>query len=235
MWISSLDLMAVHWMNHFSHSSALFNLSVAYISEAKIVKGLPVMCLFWLLWFKRDHDQLKTRNILIATLLGSFIGILAAQALYHVFPLHLRPFLDHNIAFQPLTGLHRHDSDFLYKMNSFPSDHAALFFAIATGFFLISRRLGYTAFLYVLTFIALPRVYLGLHYPIDILVGGFLGMAAVGLCAHPKVMQEYEASWVAFLHRNPGLFYASLFIICFEVSDMFDDFRHLANALKHFS
>ena len=63
--------------------------------------------------------------------------------------------------------------------NSFPSDHATLMFALAASFLLSSlRRTGLT--LAVLGIgVGWGRVYLGAHYPGDILGGAVLGL----LCA----------------------------------------------------
>ena len=47
--------------------------------------------------------------------------------------------------------------------SSFPSDHAVLFFALAAGLFLASRRVGSLALIYVSLVICLPRVYLGVQ------------------------------------------------------------------------
>lgn len=58
---------------------------------------------------------------------------------------------------------------------SFPSNHAINNFAAATFFFLLYKNLKWilftTAFL-----LSLSRVYLGLHYPSDILAGAVLGI-----------------------------------------------------------
>ena len=62
---------------------------------------------------------------------------------------------------------------------SFFSAHASNSFSLAVFFGLLFRR-DSRLLLYFFTFIALlisySRIYLGVHYPIDILVGGFLGV-----------------------------------------------------------
>lgn len=57
---------------------------------------------------------------------------------------------------------------------SFPSMHAALAMVLATGVYLHHPRLGKNLFLFA-GFIALSRVYVGVHYPIDIVVGLAIG------------------------------------------------------------
>jgi undecaprenyl-diphosphatase len=55
---------------------------------------------------------------------------------------------------------------------SFPSNAAAASFALAMGIWLYNRRLGYILLVPALL-LSFGRVYMGVHYPLDI-VGGFL-------------------------------------------------------------
>lgn len=57
---------------------------------------------------------------------------------------------------------------------SFPSDHAVMAGSVTAGLFLVSRRLGYAAAL-AAVLMALARVYVGAHFPQDVLAGLLLG------------------------------------------------------------
>jgi membrane-associated phospholipid phosphatase len=63
---------------------------------------------------------------------------------------------------------------------SFPSDHAVMAGAVAMGLFLVSRRLGLVALLAALL-MAFTRVYVGAHYPQDVVAGLLLGAAVVAI------------------------------------------------------
>lgn len=58
---------------------------------------------------------------------------------------------------------------------SFPSSHAANNFAAATVIILFFRKYHYF-FYSIAALVALSRVYVGVHYPIDITVGAFVGL-----------------------------------------------------------
>lgn len=63
---------------------------------------------------------------------------------------------------------------------SFPSDHAVMAGAAAVGLLLVSRRLGAAA-LAPAVLMAATRVYVGAHYPHDVVAGLCLGGAVAGL------------------------------------------------------
>ena len=58
---------------------------------------------------------------------------------------------------------------------SFPSGHAAFFFALATVAYLYNKKWG-IAFLIAAILIGLARIAAGIHYPSDILGGALIGI-----------------------------------------------------------
>lgn len=65
---------------------------------------------------------------------------------------------------------------------SFPSDHATMAGAVAAGLLLVDRRLGLLASL-AAVLIAAARVYVGAHWPLDVVAGLALG-AVVSLVGY---------------------------------------------------
>ncbi len=61
--------------------------------------------------------------------------------------------------------------------NCFPSMSTALYLSVAVGIFAENRVVGSVLALLVPLIISLPRMYVGGHYPTDILVGASLGLA----------------------------------------------------------
>lgn len=59
--------------------------------------------------------------------------------------------------------------------SSFPSGHAAFFFALSTVIFLYNKKAG-LLFFAASFLIGLARVFAGIHYPLDILAGALIGV-----------------------------------------------------------
>ena len=100
--------------------------------------------------------------MLVAVGLNQPIGSAVAEA---------RPYTTH----AHLLVLAHRTADF-----SFPSDHAVMAGAAATGLLLVSRKLGVVAWVAALV-MAFARVYIAAHYPWDVVAGLVLGAAVAGL------------------------------------------------------
>lgn len=76
---------------------------------------------------------------------------------------------------------------------SFPSAHASRAFAVACMIAIVERRrLGAIAFA-VASFVSISRVYLGVHWPTDVLAGAVLGIAfAIALEEFAKKSERYQ-------------------------------------------
>lgn len=230
-----VDLATMHWLSQFTTISAPFNQIVHYISGSNLFKGLPIIGVLWYFWFRDTDPKSDSRRIIIATLLGCVLAVLIARIANNIGPYQPRPFADAALAYHQHVGLPVPESQALYIWNSFPSDHAALFFSLATGIFLISRSAGWLAYLYVLIFIALPRVYLGLHYPSDIIAGGILGIGCVALSTRNNVIALYDRQRIRLQDKYPAAFQAALFVISVEIGTLFGDIRLLLEGIvKYF-
>jgi len=89
----------------------------------------------------------------------------------------------------------------LRNNSSFPSGHAANAFMVAA---LLAERLRRKRYgLYGLaTLVALSRIYLGVHYPSDVLVGGCLGLAITWLMLFFRPLRDRIAQENLFVSQN---------------------------------
>jgi len=99
------------------------------------------------------------------------IGVCAALFINWLVPLFYlrpRPFLDHAvIQLLPIDPASK----------SFPSDHAAISFAIAAAVFQYNKFWGIIFFIFA-SFVSIGRIYGGIHYPADMLIGAVIGITA---------------------------------------------------------
>jgi undecaprenyl-diphosphatase len=63
---------------------------------------------------------------------------------------------------------------------SFPSGHAAFFFALAMVIWYADRRWG-IAYFALVTLMAIARIYVGVHWPLDVIAGAVIGIGSAML------------------------------------------------------
>ena len=95
-----------------------------------------------------------------------------------------------------------------YKTRSFPSGHSLTAFLLATICFCYAKNWYLkTSFIVLAVMVALSRILLGVHWPMDVLVGGALGIV-IGV-AGMIITSKWKAGVCAYVH----LFTLSLFVI----------------------
>src|SRR5258705_4083256 len=156
-------------LKHFSRSYYVFYI-VEFFSDDNLVKGVVFAILIWYLWFKETPNQEGNRIQPVATLISVFFVMVVTLSLAGLAPFRKRPFLNPDFHFSSFVPLNEE----LTKMSSFPSDHAALFMSLATGLIFVSKKIGLLTLLYTFIFILIPRLYLGYHYPTDLVVGALI-------------------------------------------------------------
>jgi undecaprenyl-diphosphatase len=218
------DAAIIHFLNSFVHSSEPFDRLIVFIQSDGFQKGGVVIVLFWWAWFSRSKYIQQRRQKLICTMLVSPFALGLSRLISLLAPFRYRPIHNPGLHLQLARGLTRGTLD---GWNSFPSDHAVLFFTFAMGLFLVSWGIGTIALVYVSLFVAVPRIYLGLHYPTDILAGALLGMGIAYLATQPFAGSRIGAPTLRWAERNPGAFYAFLFVCTYQVSNAFGEVRNV--------
>jgi undecaprenyl-diphosphatase len=228
--MNTFDSHIILFLNGFAQHSWLLDRSMNFIAGNNIFKGGVLMALFWWAWFTKnqEEDQSKKKETILLVLAGVFIAMFLTKFLALTLPFRSEPLCSTALNFKtPI------DSKCLPSTwSSFPSDHATLFFGLTTGLWFISRRLGLFASVYTTLVIILPRLYLGLHYPTDILAGGLLGFSCVFIMMKLKFSQPLAHRILNWSETYPNSFYAFFFLLTFEVATLFISLRHLGSATK---
>jgi undecaprenyl-diphosphatase len=143
-------------------------------------------------------------------------------------PFRARPFLNPDLHFVKPFGM---TPEGLETWSSFPSDHAVLFFSLATCIFLISRKSGMIAYLYAFFVVCFPRIYFGLHYPTDILVGAVIGVLITLILSTEKISRPIVQRVFYFSLKYTGLFYVLFTLVLFQIATIFEKTRDIMHSL----
>jgi undecaprenyl-diphosphatase len=165
--INGLAKDAPHW----------FDRVMEFVGEFGIIIGLALVALgAWWSVRKRSQDAPSAVAGLVWAPLAAGLALIANIPIRD-FVQRPRPFRDH----QGLDVLVAGKTDF-----SFVSDHATLAMGLAVGIFMAHRRYGLAAIGLALLE-GFCRVYMGVHYPTDV-IGGFALGTAVALLLAPLAM-----------------------------------------------
>ncbi len=182
---------------------------------------------------ERPGQVRKGAELIVATIIpGTIISVLCARLFAHLLPFRLRPIATPSLHFLPPVA----GTQILFDWSSFPSDHAMLFFLVATGVSFVSWRIGLLAYLWVTVIICFPRLYLGFHWPTDVLAGALLGVGLAWLELIPPFRKWMRALTFSWSSRHPRSFFVVIFFFTFQVGTMYHDTYPLVVAfLKHFA
>jgi len=146
-----------------------------WASRSALASGLAIFLASHLVWFLALSAVIflllapkKRMLAFVSAAISAVLALLVNQGIGAVY-FRPRPFADH-------AGIHA----LIVKSSldkSFPSDHAALAFALAAAIALVDRRWGAWLFA-AAALVALGRVAAGVHYPTDVLAGALIGCLA---------------------------------------------------------
>jgi membrane-associated phospholipid phosphatase len=235
-----LDLAIFHIVNGLCGNFVLDR--VAGFEEGNhLFKGGLFLAAYWWYWFTgSDERRRSNRRVIVGAIVGALVALICARALAEILPFRVRPMYAAGV------GYHAPSIDLEMNMenwSAFPSDTATFWFAMSFGLLVLNRWVGIAAVVYSTLWMCLVRLYLGMHYPSDILAGVVIGTcvawATQKAFAPParsgvgELAQRF-LSWLDSVERDqPRIFYAAAFLISFELTVMFDDVRNLVRGTMH--
>ena len=231
--MNSFDLSILTYLNSFANFNPHLDVLITAVHQNNLVSNGFMVAAWWYCWFQfapTQQHRPAAQEKLMAGLAAVLGALLLAQLIAHIPPLRVRPFLNPELHF--VIPNWDGTPPPLKNWSAFPSDHAVLWFALATTIYLVSKPIGWLAMAYA-AFLSLCRVYSGYHHPTDILAGAALGVTVVLLCNIRITKKHFAQAGLRLSERSPGLFYAVIFLLTYEIANTFNEARAIAALCLH--
>jgi len=218
--IEQIDRALALYANQFAGRSIVLDKCMYDILDTSLLNGGVFLAAYWWLWFEADESGVpaQRRNVVVALL--AVIGVAGALKLLKVLlPFRYCPLNNPDLGLRLPHGV---DPTLLNDFSSFPSNHAALFFALSVPLWMRSRWWGAAAAAWTLLVICLPLLYLGYHWPSDIFAGAVVGVALMLLLCRLIGATGLPDRVVRFSATHPPAFYAIAWLVALEIAVRFD-------------
>jgi undecaprenyl-diphosphatase len=222
------DKAVIEFVNQFSQQSVLIDKAAYVIAQNHFLKGGIIVTLLWWSWLKRSGQLIDRSFAAVYSMIGAMIAMFVARVMQNTLPYRPRPVFATDLNFVVPESF---DPTGIDGLSAFPSDHAVLFFSLATALWLADRRVGLFAYIWTTLVICVPRIFLGYHHPTDIIAGAVIGIVImvavsripvpVGVCLRARDFQT----------RHAGILYAGAFLLTFQMATLFEGVRRLGSAV----
>jgi|APFre7841882654_1041346.scaffolds.fasta_scaffold109190_1 undecaprenyl-diphosphatase len=171
----TIDEHVFRWINGLSGRFGPLDWAASHLANDYFLPAAIGLIAFGL-WFTGHNPEARRRNqwAFIYGAVGVGFSALAVMIINHYY-FRDRPY----VLFPQITPEVKH-LFYLPTVSSFPSYSAALTFAFAFGVWLRNKKVGIVLF-GLSVVMALARIYVGVHYPLDILGGAAVGIAVTYL------------------------------------------------------
>src|SRR5438093_2274706 len=177
-----MDYRIYRALNQFVFHHAWLGRDLATLENWPVTAVALATFALWL--FARPGGNRKWKLASACALASAALALLINQLIATIWH-RQRPFASHPSAH--VWGARSHDP-------SFPSDHASAAFGIAFAVFLFDRVVG-AFFLAAAFIIGVGRVFIGAHYPSDVLAGCLVGLGSA------LVLGRVAGPWIKWLVR----------------------------------
>lgn len=227
---TKFDIWFIELLARFLGRYPLFDLGIESAIRHNVLGGLWFAACIFIFWTQgaRPGGQ-KVRQRVLTILFGSSLAVVLTF-LSGELASWLPP--SRNPAFAHLYPMYLSENS---NNNSFPSQSTALYAAVAAGMFSLNRVVGSALWVGVALLVSLPRVYVGGHYPSDVLVGLVLGLA--GYFGARTFLEPYLCPYLGrLLEVSTWLRLAGELVVFFWILQMAVEFRDIVwvkNSLQY--
>jgi len=158
--ITESNYQIFQYINQLANNDNVLNAAMVFLAEPAIYVLLIGLILHWF------SGKDKNRKMVLVTSISLAVSLTISKVIGHLW-YQSRPFVDHDV-----TQLIAHTAS-----ASFPSNHATIAFVTAFSIWLFRKNEG-LLWLVLAAGIAFSRVWVGVHYPLDILGGMVLGIVS---------------------------------------------------------
>jgi undecaprenyl-diphosphatase len=192
----SVDETVFLWINGLAGKIPTIDGIIRVLSCDIFTPAVMILALMAIWFGGRDQVRRERHQRAVFCALASMGFAHLIVAIFNAFYDHPRPFEAFpdqvNLIFYPPTD------------PSFPSNAAAAFFALAIGIFVFNRKLGMILLIPAII-VSFGRVYMGIHYPLDIIGGFLVAIVATSVALLVLKLAEPIPSWCLKLARKAYL------------------------------
>jgi undecaprenyl-diphosphatase len=185
--LQQLDITVFRMINNLAGTYPWLNPGFIFFAEYAIFALALFMLMLWV-------GKRSMRQPLIIAFIAFVVAALIAKLAGLLFS-HMQPFVELPDVFQLIDK----------KVgNAFPSDHTAAAFAVCVTLFLGSKSKWRALYIVLATMMGIARIWVGVHYPVDVIVGAFIGTLIAFVCTRLLSDNKLIASFIAFYERIEG-------------------------------
>jgi membrane-associated phospholipid phosphatase len=224
---SLFDYPLTRLINSFAGRSYLVDKILWHLDGNFTYSGVILVSIIWGSWFQSTDPNNRAR-LLVGTIVSLGAGI-CSRFIQYVIHTHSRPVYDAVVGFHPLS-FDPHNR--FHAWSSFPSDHATVFAGLVIVIYISRSRFRWLAVAWTM-FIESLRIYVGGHYPTDVIAGAALAGVCVWSAQAPRAISVgYRA--LNFERSTPSLFYLYAFFISYQIATLFLELRKALAGFMHY-